>query len=123
MFGLQQLRHGLKIAQAQPAEVRNAESALANDIAERVAARVPISGGIGHFSHADAVEHDPDDAFVHNAQVYQARLETTPLSAAMPGWAGSGTIRGTSALLPVALRGSPIHSLKIHSLKQVRTRK
>ena len=71
MIGLRQLRHRLQIPQPEPAEIRNVESSLANDVAQRVAARVSISGRIGHFPHAHAVQHDPDDAFEHDAQYYQ----------------------------------------------------
>ena len=52
----------LDVAEAQARQVRQLDAADARDVAQRVAARVAILRGIGHFADADAVENDPDDA-------------------------------------------------------------
>ena len=36
--------------------------AALRDVPQRVAARVAVLSGIGHFANADAIENDPDDA-------------------------------------------------------------
>ena len=57
-----EIRQRLDVAEAERAQVRQAQRPLPRDVAERVAAGVAVLGGIGHLADADAIEHDPDDA-------------------------------------------------------------
>ena len=53
------------VAEAQAAQVGQAQRALARDVAERVAAGIAVRGGVGHLADADAVKHDPDYPLKH----------------------------------------------------------
>jgi hypothetical protein len=57
--------HRLQIAQAHSAEVGRRQTAPPDNIAQRIAAGIAISGSVGHFAHPNAVEHDPNYAREH----------------------------------------------------------
>jgi hypothetical protein len=79
---LRELRHRLEVRETEPAKIRRVESALPHDVAERVAARISVSRRVGHLAYTNTVQHNPDDAFEHDAQCYQAcpgRLRNTTL--------------------------------------------
>ncbi len=62
VFGFGKLGDWLKVAESEATKIRDFEPSLACDVAERVAASIAVIGGVGHFTHADAVENNPDDA-------------------------------------------------------------
>src|SRR5690348_11744025 len=55
-------RKRLDVREAETAQVRHVQAPLARDVAQRVAARVSVRGGIRHFADAYAVENNPDNA-------------------------------------------------------------
>ena len=62
---LWKLRDRLQISQPQIAQIRHDRSRGASDVAESIATVVAIIGRVRHFTHAKAVQHDPDHPFEH----------------------------------------------------------
>ena len=53
------------VAQPQPGQVGQLQAPQTRDVAERVAARVAVLGGIGHLADSYTIEYDPDDPSKH----------------------------------------------------------
>ena len=63
--GMRNLRDWLQISQPQIAHVGKIQTPNARDVAEGVAAGVPILRRIWHLAHADAVEDNQDNSLEH----------------------------------------------------------
>ena len=76
------------VAQTEAAQIRQMEPAKARDVSDGVAAGVAVAASIGHFSDADAVEHDPNHAPEHNSDcstgVPEVRQQIVEVSSGAP---------------------------------------
>src|ERR1039457_5191841 len=87
-----------EVAGAGARQVRQLDAANAGAVAQRIAARVAVLRGIGHFADTYAVENDPDYAGKrHNSTVTSVRA-TAGMSGSNPAQAASSVTTSARAL-------------------------